>query len=113
MSATSSRSSRRTPARMRSRLRSARRSSIRAALLAALVGGIWLSAAGFAIDERALLGTGLAITALSAGVLTLTLIASERQRHERIRESLASQASFLESLVESMSAVAAATDPAE
>jgi two-component system sensor histidine kinase UhpB len=77
------------------------------------VGGIWLSAAGFAVDGRALLGVGLAITALSAGALTLNLIASERRRHERIRESLATQASFLESLVESMSAIAATTDPDE
>jgi signal transduction histidine kinase len=94
-------------------LRFEKRSSIRAGLLAALVGGIWLSAAGFAVDGRALLGIGLAITALSAGALTLNLIATERQRHERIRESLATQASFLESLVESMSAIAGTTEPEE
>jgi signal transduction histidine kinase len=92
-------------------LRFEKRSSIRAALLALLVGGVWLAAAGFAFDTRAILGTGLAITALSAGALTLNLIASERERHEQIRESLAGQASFLESLVESMSAIASATDP--
>jgi two-component system sensor histidine kinase UhpB len=94
-------------------LRFERQSSIRAGLLAALVGGIWLAAAGFAVDGRALLGAGLAVTALSAGALTLNLISTERRRHERIQESLASQASFLESLVESMSAIAATTDPEE
>jgi signal transduction histidine kinase len=92
-------------------LRFEKRSSIRAALLALLVGGVWLAAAGFAFDTRAILGTGLAITALSAGALTLNLIANERERHEQIRESLAGQASFLESLVESMSAIASASDP--
>jgi signal transduction histidine kinase len=94
-------------------LRFEKRSSIRAALLALLVGGVWLAAAGFAFDTRAILGTGLAITALSAGALTLNLIASERERHEQIRETLAGQASFLESLVETMSAIASAHEPNE
>ena len=62
--------------------------------------------AGSPSTSGALLGVGLVITALSAGALALHLIASERRRHERIQETLASQASFLESLVESMSAIA-------
>ena len=77
------------------------------------MGGVWFAAAGFAFDTRTVLGIGLAITALSAGALTLNLIATERQRHEQIRESLAGQASFLESLVESMSAIASVSDPDE
>jgi signal transduction histidine kinase len=98
---------------MQSRLRFEKQSSIRAALLAVLVGGVWFSAGGFAVDERALLGAGLVLSALSAGGLALHLISSERQRHERIQEALASQASFLESLVESMQAIAATNDPDE
>jgi signal transduction histidine kinase len=98
---------------MRSRLRFEKQSSTRAALLAALVGGVWLSAGGFAVDERLLLGAGLVLTALSAGALALHLIASERRRHERIQEALATQASFLESLIESMSAIASTSEPSE
>jgi signal transduction histidine kinase len=98
---------------MRSRLRFEKQSSTRAALLAALVGGVWLSAGGFAVDEQLLLGGGLVLTALSAGALALHLIASERRRHERVQEALAGQASFLESLVESMSAIASTSDPDE
>lgn len=98
---------------MQSRLRFEKQSSIRAALLAVLVGGVWFSAGGFAVDERALLGAGLVLSALSAGGLALHLISSERQRHERIQETLASQASFLESLVESMQAIASSNDPDE
>jgi signal transduction histidine kinase len=98
---------------MRLRLRFEKQSSTRGALLVALVGGVWLSAAGFAVDEQVLLGAGLMLTAVSAGALALHLIASERRRHDRIHETLASQASFLESLVESMSAIAATSDPSE
>jgi signal transduction histidine kinase len=95
------------------RLRFEKQSSIRGALLAALVGGVWFSAAGFAVDERPLLGLGLVLSALSAGGLALHLISSERQRHERIEEALSGQASFLESLVESMQAIASTNDPSE
>lgn len=98
---------------MRSRLRFEKQSSIRAGLLAVLVGGVWFSAGGFAVDERALLGVGLVLSALSAGGLALHLISSERQRHGRVEEALASQASFLESLVESMQAIASTVDLAE
>jgi hypothetical protein len=84
---------------MRSRLRFEKQSSIRAALLAVLVGGVWFSTAGFAIDERPLLGVGLVLSALGAGGLALNLISSERQRHERVEEELAGQANFLESRV--------------
>jgi signal transduction histidine kinase len=94
-------------------LRFEKQSSIRAALLAALVGGVWFSAAGFAVDERPLLGAGLVLSALSAGGLALHLISSERQRHVRVEEELAGQASFLESLVESMHAIASTSDRAD
>jgi signal transduction histidine kinase len=98
---------------MQSRLRFEKQSSIRAALLAVLVGGVWFSAGGFAFDERLLLGLGLVLSALSAGGLALHLISSERQRHERVEGELAGQASFLESLVESMQAIASTLDPDE
>jgi signal transduction histidine kinase len=51
------------------------------------------------------------VTALgAAGGLALYLIISERRRHELVEEDLSAQASFLESLVESIGAVAATLD---
>ncbi|MDQ3823368.1 MAG: histidine kinase [Actinomycetota bacterium] len=51
------------------------------------------------------------VTALGAATgLALYLIVSERRRHELVEEDLSAQASFLESLVESMGAVAATLD---
>jgi hypothetical protein len=51
------------------------------------------------------------VTALgAAGGLALYLIISERRRHEIVEEDLSAQASFLESLVESIGAVAATLD---
>ncbi|MGH3103109.1 MAG: sensor histidine kinase [Gaiellaceae bacterium] len=94
-------------------MRFAKPSSISAALLACLVGGVWFSAIGFALDRRGILGLGLVLSALAAGTLALHLIATERRRHERIEEALASQASFFEALVESISAIAATLDPDE
>jgi signal transduction histidine kinase len=96
---------------MQWRLRFEKQSSIRALLLAVLVGGVWFSVGGFAVDERALLGVGLVLSTLSAGGLALNMISSERQRHGRVEEALSSQASFLESLVESMQAIASTSDP--
>jgi two-component system sensor histidine kinase UhpB len=51
------------------------------------------------------------VTALGAASgLALYLIISERRRHELVEEDLSAQASFLESLVESIGAVAATLD---
>jgi signal transduction histidine kinase len=94
-------------------LRFAKPSSINAALLAALFGGVWFSAIGFALDERSFLGAGLIMSGLSVGALTLHLVTTERRRHELIEGELATQASFLESLVESMSVIASTVDPDE
>lgn len=94
-------------------MRFAKPSSINAALLAALFGGVWFSAVGFALDERSFLGAGLMMSGLAVGALTLHLVTTERRRHERIESELASQATFLESLVESMSAIASTLDPDE
>ena len=49
----------------------------------------------------------------AAGLVALYLIVNERARHERIEEELAGQASFLESLIESMHAIAARGGPHE
>ena len=53
------------------------------------------------------------VTALAAAAaLALYLIVGERRRHERVEDELSAQASFLESLVESMGAIASTLDPA-
>ena len=54
------------------------------------------------------------VTALAAAAaLALYLIVGERSRHERVEDELSAQASFLESLVESMGAIASTLDPAQ
>jgi signal transduction histidine kinase len=52
------------------------------------------------------------VTALAAAAaLALYLIVGERRRHELVEDELSAQASFLESLVESMGAIASTLDP--
>ena len=54
------------------------------------------------------------VTALaSAAALAVYVLVGERSRHERVEDALAAQASFLESLVESMGAIASRADPGQ
>lgn len=64
-------------------------------------------------NREILLAAALALGALAAAAFSLYLIARERRRHERAEEALAGQASFLESLVDSMAAIASTLDPDE
>jgi signal transduction histidine kinase len=95
-------------------LRFARPSSIRTALLAAAV---LLAAAAVVLavfSSLEPLALAALVTALAAAAaLALYLISAERSRHERVEDELAAQATFLESLVESMGAIAATLDPAQ
>ncbi|MGB2953249.1 MAG: histidine kinase [Gaiellaceae bacterium] len=68
---------------------------------------------GLALNEPWLASGGLAVAILAAAGLALFLIVSERRRHEVAEEELAAQASFLESLVDSMGAIAATLDEAQ
>ena len=54
--------------------------------------------------------TPRSVLLVAAATLALFLIVSERRRHEVAEEELAAQASFLESLVDSMGAIAATLD---
>jgi signal transduction histidine kinase len=93
-------------------LRFAKPSSIRTALLAAAIAlaAAALVLAGFsALDALSLAALVTALAAAAA--LALYLIVGERSRHERVEDELAAQASFLESLVESMGAIASTRDP--
>jgi signal transduction histidine kinase len=75
--------------------------------LAVVVGVVAFLAAGF------LLAVALGVGVLAAAALSVYLITRERRRHERVEVALAGQASFLESLVDSMAAIASTLDPDE
>jgi signal transduction histidine kinase len=93
-------------------LRFAKPSSIRSALLGAavvLAGAAVVLAVFSSLDPLSLAAH---VTALAAAAsLALYLLVGERSRHERIEDALATQATFLESLVESMGAIASRVDP--
>ncbi len=65
---------------------------------------------GLDVDSAAVLGVGLAIAVAAAAAFAAYLIVIERRRHEAAELELTSEAHFLESLVESMGAVAGADD---
>jgi len=102
---------------MRSRSPFASRSSISLNLPAALVGGsvvfAVLGAVGWALDKSALAAAGLIAATAFAGAFAVFLIVSERRRHESAEDELAAQASFLESLVESIATISSPLDPGE
>jgi len=96
-------------------LRFATRSSTSPSTQAALLVGAVAAAAvislvGLALRSSWLAFVGLAIAIAVAAAFALTLIVTERRRHEVAEEELAEQSSFLESLVESMGAIASAHD---
>jgi signal transduction histidine kinase len=68
---------------------------------------------GWALDQEALAAAGLIVATALAGAFAVYLIVSERRRHESVEDELAAQASFLESLVESIAAVSSPLDPEE
>jgi signal transduction histidine kinase len=95
-------------------LRFANRSSIRSALLvaAAVLGTV--AAALYASSGLTLVGAVRLVAAIAAAALVgVYLILAERDRHRRIEEELAGQATFLEALIESMHAIAARGGPAD
>jgi signal transduction histidine kinase len=71
------------------------------ATVAAAVGG----AIGWALEVDWLAAAGLVLATALAGAFAVYLIVSERRRPEFAEDELQAQASFLESLVESMAAV--------
>src|SRR5213595_1844881 len=101
---------------MPSRLHSAKRSSTSAPpalvglLLGAAVACAIVAAVGLAIGSDWLFSGGLAAAIVAAGALVFLLVAWERRQHERKEEALAQQASFLESLVDSIGRIAPMLD---
>lgn len=105
---------------MQSRSRFAKRSSISAgsrslapAFVVATVLGAVAGALGLALDHAALTGVGLVVGLSFAGAFAATLIVQERRRHVVAEDELQAQASFLESLVDSIAAVSSSHEPGE
>jgi signal transduction histidine kinase len=82
-----------------------------AALVAAVA--VVVGVVAFVAERRLLLAAAVGVGALAVVALSLLVVARERRRHERVEVALAGQASFLESLVDSMAAIASTLDPDE
>jgi signal transduction histidine kinase len=99
--------------RLRSHSASPSSISLPALLVAGTVVSAVVGAVGWALDRSGIAAAGLIAAAALAGAFAVYLIASERRRHEAAEDELAAQASFLESLVESIAAVSSPLDPEE
>ena len=77
----------------------------RGILVACTVGAALVGALGLAFGEAAVAAGGLVASTAFFGAFALYLIVSERRRHEFAEDELQAQATFLESLVDSIGAV--------
>ena len=92
-------------------MRFAKRSSTRAGLLVvAFAAAAVLAVVALAVGSSAFTAVGLALAAAIAGLFAAYLIVSVRRRHEAAEQELTTEARFLESLVDSMGAIAATSD---
>jgi signal transduction histidine kinase len=95
-------------------LRFAKRSSTRAGLLVlAFATAAVLAVVAVALGNGVLTAVGLGLAVALAGVVAAYLIVTERRRHEAAEKELTSEARFLESLVETMGAIAGSADVLE
>jgi signal transduction histidine kinase len=85
----------------------------RGILVACTVGAALVGALGLAFGEAAVAAGGLVASTAFFGAFALYLIVSERRRHESAEDELQAQATFLESLVDSIGAVSSSLDAAE
>jgi signal transduction histidine kinase len=92
-------------------LRFAKRSSTRAGLLALAFGiAAVVAVVGLVVGSTVATAVGLGLAVAGAAALAAYLIVTERRRHEAAELELTSEAHFLESLVDSMAAIAGASD---
>jgi signal transduction histidine kinase len=92
-------------------LRFAKRSSTRAGFLAVAFGvAAVVAVVGLATGMDVVGWIGLGAAVAIAATFATYLIVTERRRHEAAEEELTSEAQFLESIVESMAAIAGADD---
>jgi signal transduction histidine kinase len=82
-------------------------------LVAVVALGAVVSILGLAAGSSWVAFAGLGIAIVGAAGFALHLIVTERRRHEVVEEELSAQSSFLESLIESMSSIAASHEPAQ
>jgi signal transduction histidine kinase len=95
-------------------LRFAKRSSTKAGLLVlAFAAAAVLAVVAIAVGSTVLTVVGLALTVAMAGIVAAYLLVTERRRHEAAEQELTSEARFLESLVDTMGAIASADDVLE
>jgi signal transduction histidine kinase len=96
-----------------SRFASPSSTSAGAGLAAATVTAAVAGAIGWATGIYWLAASGLVVATALAGAFAVYLIVSERRRHEFAEDELQAQASFLESLVDSMAAVSSPLEAEE
>ena len=80
-------------------------------LVAAVTAAAIVSLLGLALNSSWLAFAGLGAAIVGAAGFALHLIVTERRRHEVVEEELSAQSNFLESLIESMSSIAAPHSP--
>ena len=85
----------------------------RGILVGLTVGAALVGALGLAFDQHAVAAGGLVAATAFFGAFALFLIVTERRRHEFAEDELQAQATFLESLVDSIAAVSSTLDAAE
>jgi signal transduction histidine kinase len=88
-------------------------SNARGLLVACTVGAALVGALGLAFDRLEVAAGGLIASTAFFGGFAVYLIANERRRHEYAEDELQAQASFLESLVDSIAAVSSTLDAEE
>jgi signal transduction histidine kinase len=85
----------------------------RGLLVACTVGAALVGALGLAFDRLEVAAGGLIASTAFFGAFAVYLIVNERRRHEDAEDELQAQASFLESLVDSIGAVSSTLDADE
>jgi signal transduction histidine kinase len=88
-------------------------SNARGLLVACTVGAALVGALGLAFDRLEVAAGGLIASTAFFGAFAVYLIVNERRRHEYAEDELQAQASFLESLVDSIGAVSSTLDADE
>jgi len=89
------------------------RENARGILVGCTVGAALVGALGLALDQHGVAAGGLVAATAFFGAFALYLIITERRRHEFAEDELQAQATFLESLVDSIAAVSSTLDAAE
>ena len=81
--------------------------------VAAVVAGVAVAAVGFGTSDPWLAWIGLVVAVVCAGTAAFLLLFAERRRHKVAEGALVAQASFLDSLVESMGTIAQTREAGE